>query len=86
MAEQATKPAAAPRIPTDSEAQPGHEQIVALAYSLWEAKGRVDGSSRRRLVPSGSRIEGHPGFVGFGLGSRYGSVGRRKPTRGSVAI
>jgi len=61
MTEQATKPAAAPRIPTDSEAQPGHEQIAALAYSLWEAKGRVDGAAEEDWFRAEAELKAIPG-------------------------
>jgi hypothetical protein len=43
--EQATKPAPATQTPTASiENRLTHEDIAALAYSLWEARGCPDGT------------------------------------------
>ena len=45
MPEQATKPAPAPQTPATSiESHPTHEDIAALAYSLWQARGCPEGT------------------------------------------
>jgi len=45
MAQRATKLAVVPAIPQDSpETRPMHEEICALAYSLWEARGCPEGT------------------------------------------
>lgn len=44
MPEQATKPAMAPRAPTDSSESLVHEEIAALAYSLWQGRGCPGGT------------------------------------------
>jgi hypothetical protein len=44
MPEQATKPAMVPRAPTDSSESPVHQEIAALAYSLWQARGCPEGT------------------------------------------
>ena len=45
MPEQATKPAPAPKPPAASfESRLTHEDIAALAYSLWEARGCPEGT------------------------------------------
>ena len=45
MPEQATKTAPAPEAPATSiESHLAQEDIAALAYSLWEARGRPEGT------------------------------------------
>ena len=45
MSKQATKPALAAEVQTNSiEAIPAHEQIAALAHSLWQARGCPEGT------------------------------------------
>ena len=45
MPEQATKPAPAPQPPAASiESRLTYEDIAALAYSLWEARGCPEGT------------------------------------------
>jgi hypothetical protein len=44
MPKQATKPAPASQMPATSiESRPTQEEIAALAYSLWEARGCPEG-------------------------------------------
>ncbi len=45
MTKQATKPAMAPKGQENSTgARPAHEEIAALAYSLWQARGCPEGT------------------------------------------
>ena len=45
MANEATKQAAAPRVQANSTGTgPAHEEIAALAYSLWQARGCPEGT------------------------------------------
>lgn len=45
MPEQATKPATTPEVsPDPTTSQPTYEEISVLAYSLWEARGRPEGT------------------------------------------
>ena len=44
MSEQTTEPALAPEAPTRSSGNPAHEEIAALAYSLWQARGCPEGT------------------------------------------
>jgi Protein of unknown function (DUF2934) len=46
MAQQAMKLAVVPAMPLDSpETRPMHEEICALAYSLWQARGCPEGTA-----------------------------------------
>ena len=45
MPEQATRPAPAPQTPAPSiESHPRQEEIAALAYSFWQARGCPEGT------------------------------------------
>jgi len=44
MSERGTKPALPPHAPAESFEDPLHQEIAALAYSLWQARGCAEGT------------------------------------------